>query len=228
MRVLPIDSLSYATTSRESQGECACLRIISSLGTVRYILKENHMVEELFIPVVLGTIREGRESERVARYIFEKVQQIEGIRTELVDIADLSFPARGEGTALRDANPQFRDTMTAADGYLMVVPEYNHSFPGSFKRAIDTLEQEYCHKAVGVCSVSSGIVGGARMVESLLPIWRTLCLSPIKPDLYIRSVEDAFDEQGVMKDPYFEKAFKKFMDELTWMTKTLKAGRQAV
>lgn len=187
------------------------------------------MTEELlFIPVILGTIREGRESERVAKLLVDKVALFPGVRTELVDIADLTFPQKGEGTALRNVNPGFRDTMTAADGYLMVVPEYNHGYPGSFKRAIDTLFEEYMHKAVGVCSVSSGPVGGARLVEGLLPVWRTLSLTPIKPDLYIRSAQDAFTEEGTIKDPHFEKAYEKFMEELVWMAQTLKMGRQAV
>jgi NAD(P)H-dependent FMN reductase len=64
------------------------------------------------------------------------------------------------------------------------VPEYNHSFPGLLKHVLDTNLKEYIHKAVGVCGVSAGPFGGARMIESLLPVLRELGLVTIFWDVY--------------------------------------------
>jgi NAD(P)H-dependent FMN reductase len=59
---------------------------------------------------------------------------------------------------------------------ILVVPEYNHSFPGLLKNVLDTNLKEYIHKAVGVCGVSADPFGGERMIESLLPVLRKLGL----------------------------------------------------
>ena len=48
----------------------------------------------LFIPVVLGTVRKGRASENVAKFVFEQVKQREGVETEFVDIGELKSGRR--------------------------------------------------------------------------------------------------------------------------------------
>lgn len=57
--------------------------------------------------------------------------------------------------------------MTRADGLVIVSPEYNHGYPGEMKLMLDQLYKEYNRKPVGICGVSSGALGGARMVEQL-------------------------------------------------------------
>jgi len=46
----------------------------------------------LFIPVVLGTSRQGRMSEQVARLVFREIGKRRGVETELIDIRELDFP----------------------------------------------------------------------------------------------------------------------------------------
>jgi NAD(P)H-dependent FMN reductase len=60
-----------------------------------------------------------------------------------------------------------------ADGFIIVSPEYNHSYPGELKMLLDMLFSQYAHKPVGICGVSSGAWGGTRMVEQL----RLVCLA---------------------------------------------------
>ncbi len=55
----------------------------------------------LFIPVVLGTVRRGRASENVAKFVFEQVKQREGVETELIDICDLKFPGDDAGEQIK-------------------------------------------------------------------------------------------------------------------------------
>lgn len=70
-----------------------------------------------------------------------------------------------------------------ADGIVIVTPEYNRGYPGLLKYVLDTNLKEYIHKAVGICGVSAGGFGGARVIENLLPVLRELGLVTI---LYIR------------------------------------------
>src|SRR6266516_2945113 len=126
----------------------------------------------VFIPVVLGTARQGRLSEPAANFVFGEVSKRGDIQTELIDIRKIPLAVDDAGEALKDS--RFSAMVARADGLILVVPEYNHSFPGLLKHVLDTNLKEYIHKAVGVCGVSAGPFGGARMIQSLLPVLREL------------------------------------------------------
>ena len=102
----------------------------------------------VFVPVILGTPRQGRLSEPAARFVFSEVSKRTDMTTEWIDIRKLQFAIDDAGEALKD--PQFCATVQRADGLILVTPEYNHSFPGLLKHVFDTNLKEYIHKAVGV------------------------------------------------------------------------------
>src|SRR5215470_16551501 len=131
----------------------------------------------LFIPVILGTVRKGRASENVAKFVFDQVKQREGDETAFVDIGELDFPGHDAGEQIK--NKAFSQLCERADGLILVVPEYNHGYPGMLKHILDTNLKEYIHKAVGVCGVSSGGFGGTRVIQALLPVMRELGLVTI-------------------------------------------------
>jgi len=60
----------------------------------------------LFIPVILGTVRKGRASENVAKFVCGEVQKREGVETELIDISDLHFPADDAGEQIKNKHFQ--------------------------------------------------------------------------------------------------------------------------
>src|SRR4030095_16214603 len=126
------------------------------------------ITQPVFLPVILGTSRQGRASEHAARFVFEEVSKRPDMETELIDIRNLRFTIDDAGEAIKDS--AFSATVGRADGLILVVPEYYHSFPGLLKHVLDTNMKEYIHKAVGVCGVSAGPFGGARMIQSLLPV----------------------------------------------------------
>jgi NAD(P)H-dependent FMN reductase len=94
----------------------------------------------LFIPVILGTSRQGRQSEYVAKFIVEQISQREGIETELIDIRNMAISTDDAGESIKD--PQFSATIDRADGLIIVVPEYNHGYPGLLKHVLDTCLKE--------------------------------------------------------------------------------------
>ena len=181
----------------------------------------------LFIPVILGTSRQGRQSELVARFLVEQLSEREDLTTELIDIRTIALTTTDAGEALKD--PQFSATMTRADGLLIVVPEYNHGYPGLLKHVLDTCLAEYIHKAVGLCGVSAGPFGGTRVIQNLLPVMRELGLITIFYDLNFGNVATLFDEAGHLIDqPTYLRRLEKFMDELVWMSTVLRHGRSTV
>ncbi|HLF85106.1 MAG TPA: NAD(P)H-dependent oxidoreductase, partial [Blastocatellia bacterium] len=121
----------------------------------------------IFIPVILGTSRQGRFSEHVARFVLGEAAKRDGIETELIDIREMRLPATDAGEAIKDS--RFSETVMRADGLIIIAPEYNHGYPGMLKHVLDSNLKEYIHKAVGICGVSAGPFGGTRVVENMLP-----------------------------------------------------------
>src|SRR4051812_43328512 len=181
----------------------------------------------LFIPVILGTTRQGRASENVAKFVFGEVQKRAGVETELIDIRALNFQPNDAGEAIK--NSGFSETCARADGLVIVAPEYNHGYPGMLKHALDTNLKEYIHKAVGICGVSKGGFGGTRVIEALLPVMRELGLVTIFWDGNFSHSQELFDEAGKIKDEATQaKRMAKFLGELIWMSKVLRHGRENV
>lgn len=180
----------------------------------------------LFIPVILGTVRKGRASENVARFVYEETSKREGVTSELIDLRDLKIAVDDAGEAIKD--PKFSATVTRADGLILVVPEYNHGYPGILKHVLDSNLKEYIHKAAGICGVSAGGFGGTRMIQNLLPVLRELGLVTIFWDGNFSGAQNLFDAQGKLLDQSYVKRIDKFLGELIWMSKVLRHGRENV
>jgi NAD(P)H-dependent FMN reductase len=182
------------------------------------------MERSLFIPIILGTARRGRESENVARFVFEQTKKRTDVETELIDVCKLPMKLDDAGEQMKD--PKFSATIERCDGLIIVTPEYNHGYPGLLKHALDMNLEEYIHKAVGICGVSAGPFGGARVIEALLPVMRELGLVTIFWDVNFGNVEKLFDEQGNLLDKNYVRRLDKFLNELIWMARVLRYGRE--
>jgi NAD(P)H-dependent FMN reductase len=180
----------------------------------------------LFIPIILGTARRGRQSENVARFVFEQTKKRADIETELIDVCKLPMKLDDAGEQMKD--PKFSATIQRCDGLIIVTPEYNHGYPGLLKHALDMNLEEYIHKAVGICGVSAGPFGGARAIEALLPVMRELGLVTIFWDVNFGNVQKLFDEQGKLLDESYFRRLDKFLNELIWMARVLRYGRENI
>ena len=181
----------------------------------------------VFAPVILGTSRQGRASEHAAHFVFDRVSKRTDIRTDFVDIRNIRLSIDDAGEAIKDS--KFSATVNEADALIFVVPEYNHSFPGLLKHVLDTNLKEYIHKAAGVCGVSAGPFGGARMIQSLLPVLRELGLVTIFSDVYFGGAGKLFDPAtGAIADPAYAGRVDKFLNELVWMGRALRFARRNI
>ena len=183
---------------------------------------------KLYIPILLGTNRRDRSSEQVAKWVFTKMQERDDIDPVYFDVRDFDLPQDHYGTEIGGDFPEWRDAIVKADGLVLVTPEYNHGYPGVLKSVLDLLLKEYIHKAVAFVSVSAGPWGGTRVCEALLPVVRELGLAVTFTDLQFPSVRSKFDDAGDLLDPPYEKRVKGFLDELAWMSRTLRWGRENV
>lgn len=180
----------------------------------------------LYLPILLGTSRQGRKSEHVAHFLLDEMRKRPEIETELIDVRTLKMTLDNAGGDMQD--PEFARKMTRADGLAIVVPEYNHGYPGLLKHALDMCLKEYIHKVVAFCGVSAGPFGGARVIENLVPVARELGLVVTFTDLNFSRVGDAFDEAGKLKDEKYVGRAAKFLNELIWMARVMRYGREQI
>ncbi len=185
-------------------------------------------MDKLFLPILLGTNRKKRLSVHPAKWLLGKMEQREEIETRLFDVSEFALPHDDYGTDIKDQFPEWRDAIIKADGLVIVTPEYNHGYPGTLKAVLDLLLGEYVHKPVAFVGVSAGIWGGARVIEAMVPMVRELGLAATFTDLNFPSVAKTFDEEGKLVNQVYEKLVKDFLDELVWMSRTLKWGRENV
>ncbi len=183
---------------------------------------------KLFLPILLGTNRKDRLSEHAAKWVFAKMEERDEIETRFFDVRDFDLPSYDYGTEIAGLFPEWRNAIIKADGLVIVTPEYNHGYPGILKSVIDVLLKEYIHKAVAFVGVSAGPWGGTRVIESMVPMVRELGLAVTFTDLNFPTVAGKFDENGNILDSTYEKRVAGFLDELVWMSCTLRWGRENI
>jgi NAD(P)H-dependent FMN reductase len=181
---------------------------------------------KLFLPIILGTNRKERKSVFVAKWLRGEMEKRAEIETRLFDVADFALPPDDYGEAIKGMFPEWRDAILRADGLVIVSPEYNHGYPGALKSVLDLLLKEYIHKAVAIVGVSGGSWGGTRVIEALVPMVRELGLVVTFADLNFPKVQEKFDQNGGLLDSAYEKRVEGFLDELVWMSRALKWGRE--
>ncbi len=123
------------------------------------------------IALILGTVRTGRQSEKVFRVMSSMLKQ-KNVEVIELDLKALDLP-RFEGENYAHAGvAKLTSSIKAADGVIIVTPEYNHGFPGVLKDAIDFCRQrEIMNKPLAVVGVSNGAFGGIRATKELQGIW---------------------------------------------------------
>jgi len=154
----------------------------------------------MYLPIVLGTAREGRRSEVIANKLAELLTGM-GIGTDIFDVKDSLLTAtKGQG------NDVFFDNWLAAldkaVGFLIVVPEYNHGYPGELKLFLDQFKPEYDRKIVGIVSVANGLWGGTRVTEQLRPVLAAFNMIVLGMAIHLRNVGSMI-EQGEYNNPEF-------------------------
>ncbi len=178
------------------------------------------------LAVIHGTKRVNNKSQYVARHIARIAEQSGDWEVTFVDPNDLDLPGDGNDDVGRD--PKYTKITQESDAFYIVSPEYNHSFPGTLKRVLDSELENYIHKPVAVAGVSSGRYAGVRAVAALAEVLRELGLVMIFQDTLVGDSYHAYNEETDEPNEGFEhieKSINRALKELKWMTATLKYGR---
>ncbi len=183
------------------------------------------MNNPITIALLVGTIRAKRESVKAAHYIAEHAKLMPGVELIFVDPQELMLLDEGEDVK----DPKYSDITAKADAFIIVTPEYNHGYPSSLKRMLDSEYANYKHKPVALVGVSSGSWGGVRVCEALLPVCHRTGMVNIQTEMYFPKIQDTFDENGQIKPELaerYDKNAQALYEELVWFARLLKPARE--
>jgi len=194
------------------------------------------MSPAIVISVIVGSTREGRFSEKPARWILQHLKKRDGVDARLLDLRDYPMPFFDQpATPAMPGRPAYENAVvrnwTAAiaqsDGFVFVTPEYNYGPSAVLKNAIDWVYPEWNRKAAGF--VSYGAAMGARGVQQLRQTVIELQLAPIRPSVLIPTATLWAHYRGGDVDAglaELEASAGAMIDDLLWWTAALKAARK--
>jgi NAD(P)H-dependent FMN reductase len=180
--------------------------------------------------IIIGSTREGRFGHTVADWFTDHATRYVDGRTpapDLIDLAETQLPQTlGEiGGPLPPPVRALAPRLAAADAFVVVTPEYNHSFPAPLKTAIDWYVDEWKAKPVGFVSYG-GTGGGLRAVEQLRLVFAELQAVTIRETVSFHSCWDRFDDSGSPVDSAgYAAAADGLLAQLAWWARALRAAR---
>jgi NAD(P)H-dependent FMN reductase len=186
----------------------------------------------LKIVLLIGSYRRDRAGIRVARFVERRLGE-RGHSVTLVDAQELGLPMldrmykeypKGEAPPVLE---RLATLYRAADAFVVVTGEYNHSIQPGLKNLLDHFLEEYFWRPSAMVSYSAGIFAGARAAVHLREVLAEMGMPAIPSVFPVGRAPEALDEQGVPKDPAVEKRFGRFASELEWYAEALKARREA-
>ena len=187
------------------------------------------------ISVIVGSTRQGRFSEKPAKWIFQQLQKRDGIEARLLDLRDFPMPffdqavppaMPGRAPYENEVVKRWTAEIAASDGFVFVTPEYNYGPSAVLKNAIDWVYPEWNRKAAAFVSYGSAL--GARGVQQLRLVAIEVQIAPVRSSVHI-PVETLWAHfQGGDVDKglaQLETSAKVLIDDLLWWTAALKSAR---
>lgn len=179
------------------------------------------------LAVIVGSNREGRIAPTIGKWFLSQLKDRQEFKVDYIDLADINLPAILP-EELDDDLKAYTARLGAADAFVMVVPEYNHSYPASLKQAIDLGYDEWRAKPVGFVSYG-GFAAGLRSVEHLRGVLPELHSVTVRDTVSFQNAWDQFDEDGQPYNPAgCATAAGTMLHQLKWWAEALRSARMAV
>ncbi len=195
----------------------------------------NEISDQSRLVIIVGSVREGRFGPTAASWLAHRAREHGGFQVEVVDLAEtdvpLSLPAVPPKFAGDDyPRPEAMKTVTAqleaADAFIVVTPEYNHSYPASIKALIDWHFTQWTAKPVAFVSYG-GAAGGRHAVLHLENVFTELHAVTIRDSLAFPNYFTAW-EDGQPLDQQAAGYAKTLLTQLDWWARALRTARTAV
>lgn len=180
---------------------------------------------KLNLALIYGSTREDRLCDTVAGWVEREIRKAGSFVLDSIDPLQLELPARHESSP-GPATRALTTRLAAADAFVVVTPEYNHSFPAALKFLIDSVYGAWQAKPVAFVSYG-GISGGLRAVEQLRLVFAELHAVGIRDSVSFADIRNRFDEAGNLRDPdRSENSMKRMLASLHWWADALRKARR--
>ncbi len=169
--------------------------------------------------VVIASTRPGRIGRPIGDWFVRSAREHGGFEVSEADLAVLNLPLMDEPNHPRFQNythehtKQWSATVAAADAVVWITPEYNHSFTAPLKNAIDYLNAEWKHKALGLVSYG-GIAAGTRAVQALKPVASAVGMVTTSSAVQIAFVGQMIQDGVFVDDDGVNAAAAAMLDEM--------------
>lgn len=177
------------------------------------------------ITILYGAIREGRLSIRAAKAIERELTRSGKFEVTFIDIKDHNLPVME--ARLKDMeNPPasllyISEKLETADGIVFVTPEYNNSYSGAMKNAVDYFTKEWAKKPIGIVCASNGRQGGLNASNLLQLLVLAIGAFPMPYKMLVPDLPNAFDEEGNPQTEFMERSLKRFVEEYLWFVEAI-------
>ncbi|MFF3329748.1 NADPH-dependent FMN reductase [Streptomyces sp. NPDC002888] len=180
----------------------------------------------LNVTVVVGSNRHGRFGPVVADWLLGRVRDRGDIAVQVVDVAEIDLPTTfAPSPEAAAARASVAPKLAEADAFVVLTPEYNHSYPAGLKNLIDWHFTEWQAKPVALVSYG-GLAGGLRAVEHLRQVFAELHAVTVRDTVSFHNAGASFDDEGRLRDPSGpDAAAKTMLDQLVWWGSALREAK---
>jgi NAD(P)H-dependent FMN reductase len=187
------------------------------------------MSDPVRLAVIIASTRHGRFGPVAATWFAHQASRRGNLRVDLVDLAEAQLPQtltdahEPVPAAVRDLAPR----LAAAEGFVVVTPEYNRSFPAPLKTAIDWFYEEWQAKPVTFVAYGRDS-GGLHAVGQLREIFTELHAVTIRDAVTLPCYWDLFAADGSWPRHSADcnVTVKTVLDQLTWWAYALRDARE--
>lgn len=175
------------------------------------------------IAVIVGSLRKDSFNRKLAGAVAKLVPPDFSFRQVRID--DLPLYDQDDDANQAESVKRLKGEIAAAQGLLFVTPEYNRSFPGVLKNAIDHVsrphgQSAWTGKPAGVMGASPGATGTAMAQQHLRNVLVAVNVQTLsQPEVFIQVKDGLFDEAGNI-GPGSLKFLQNWMDHyVAWVRK---------
>ena len=192
----------------------------------------------LNLKTIIGSTRAGRAADLVVPWIIGRAKLHGAFEVDVLDLREWPLPMFAETlqTVGDFANPSYSEPLVKqwnqrikeGDAFLFITPEYNHSVSGVLKNAVDSVFASFAfrNKPAAFVGYSGGIAAGVRSIEHLAHIAIEAEMVPLRSTVLLPLVGEAFDQNGLPKNPAAIMAAGIMLDDLAWWATALHRARQ--
>lgn len=175
----------------------------------------------LRVALLIGSVREGRFADALMPWLLDSLAEVDWLKVDVVDLADEQLDPH----QLRGPSP-ISERLHQADAFIVLTPEYNHSYPAALKHAIDTHYAEWQYKPVSFVSYGAGS-GGIRAVEHLRGVFAELYATTTRNGVPLAAPWSHLDAEGRFQAPQSAgAALAATLAELRWWALALRGARR--